>query len=423
MRILVLTQHFAPETAPTGRRAQDLAESLASRGHRVTVIAGRPNHPATLGRFFCRQAARVEDALEGYRVLRVPVFRSSDARAWKRLLTYTTFMLAGAWKGVAQSRPDAIVAISPLPTGLAALAVHLWHRAPLIFDLQDIWPDSARAVGVMEEGVSIRLMRLLERLLYRYCAHVVGISEGFRRYLLELGVPSDRISVIENGVDTGRFSGVRPESEIARSRWTEGRFVVGYVGNIGLAQGLDTVLDAAHRLGREPVSFLLIGEGVDKERLERRARAAGLTHVRFMRGVPRRRVPPLLAACDALLVVLRADPLFRITIPSKVYEYMAAGKPVLCSVGGECADLILEAGCGLAIPPSDGEALAAGIEELRRRPEPARAMGEAGAQWARSHFECSTLMDAYAELLEAVAERASRSAVETEQVSSEAALS
>ena len=427
MKVVVLTQHFLPETAPTGRRALDLAECLASRGHQVTVIAGRPNHPATVGRSFCRQAARVEDAPAGYRVLRVPVFRSGDARAWKRLLTYGTFMLSAAWKGVTQPRPDAILAISPLPTGLAALAVHLWHRAPLTFDLQDIWPDSARAVGVIEEGFGIRAMRRLERLLYRSCAHVVGISQGFRQYLLDLGVPPDRISVVANGAETARFVRACPESEIARKHRVKargrGRFRVGYVGNLGLAQGLDTLLDAAHRLRHARVSFLLIGEGVDKERLERRAREDGLAHVRFRRGVPRGRVPALLAACDALLVMLRADPLFRITIPSKVYEYMAAGKPVLCSVGGECADLVIEAGCGLALPPSDGAALAAGIENLRRRPEAARIMGEAGRQWVQSHCERSKLMAAYAERVEADAQRASRSAAETRGVRSEAALS
>jgi len=423
MRIVVLSQHFPPETAPTGRRALDLAESLASRGHRVTVIAGRPNHPATLSRSFCRQAAAMEDVPAGYRVLRVPVFRSRDARAWKRLLTYATFMLSAAWKGVAQPRSDAVLAISPLPTGLAALAVHLWHRAPLIFDLQDIWPDSARACGVMEEGLSIRALRRVERRLYRSCAHVVGISQGFRRYLREQGVPPDRISVIANGAEARRFSGAGPDRGARRERPAGSGFRVGYVGNLGLAQGLDTLLDAAQRLRQEAVSFLLIGEGVDKERLERRSREAGLVNVRFLRGVPRGCVPALLAACDALLVMLRADPLFQITIPSKVYEYMAAGKPVLCSVGGECTDLVREAGCGLAVPPSDGAALAAGIEKLRQNPLAGRAMGEAGAHWVRTHFERSQLMETYSELIEAVAERASRLAIGREQVGSEAALS
>jgi colanic acid biosynthesis glycosyl transferase WcaI len=195
------------------------------------------------------------------------------------------------------------------------------------------------------------------------------------------------------------FYGAPPERRIRRVRPLQDDFVVGYVGNHGLAQGLETALDAARCLEREPVRFLLIGEGVEKRRLEQRARAARLKNVRFLRGVPRTRVPGLLKACDALLVILRDDPLFRITIPSKVYEYMAAGKPVLCSVEGECADLVAEARCGLAIPPGDGQALAAAIRQLTSDAAAARAMGESGANWVRAHCDRSSVMEAYHRVL------------------------
>ena len=422
MKITVVTQYFPPEMAATGRRAQDLAASLAGAGHRVTVIAGRPNHPASLGRFFSRRAARRETTPEGYVVLRVPVFRSSDARPRKRLLNYLTFLLAAAWKGIVLPRPDVVVAISPLPAGLAALAIHGWHRAPLIYDLQDIWPDSARAVGVMAESPALRLLRRCERLLYRCCARVVAISCGFRRYLEGLGVPPGRIAVIENGVEFDRFAGARPEARLRRAGALRGRFVVGYIGNLGLAQGLDTLLESARHLRREPVSFLLIGEGVERQRLERRAREEGLGGVRFMRGVPRRRVPGMLAACDALVVMLREDPLFEITIPSKLYEYMAAGKPVLCAVGGEAAALVARAGCGLGVRPSDGAALATGVRDLMASPAASRDMGEAGARWVSQHASRAALMRAYAEVLCDAAEHRARPVIEPEPVSSEAAL-
>jgi colanic acid biosynthesis glycosyl transferase WcaI len=406
MRILILAQYFPPETTPTGRRAADLAEALAERGHQVTVITGRPNHPATVARPFCRNVPDFERTAEGYRVARVPVYRSGDATALKRLVNYATFMLAAAWAGVRRSRPDAIIAVSPLPTGLAALLVHWWHRCPLVFDLQDIWPDSARAVGVMNEGLAVRLLCRLERLLYRCSDRVVVISEGFRRYLIELGVPSERIVVIHNGVDTQRFSQARAEKRIRRAEPLRGRYIVGYIGNLGLAQGLDTLLEAARKLASELVAFLLIGEGVDKPRLQALVYAAGLTNVRFLRGVPRRRVPALLAACDALLVILREDPLFQITIPSKLYEYMAAGKPVVCSVAGETAALVAEAGCGVAVHPGDGSALAEGVLRLMADLPRSRAVGGAGARWVRARFDRSGLMETYAGLVETLHERA-----------------
>lgn len=417
-----MSQHFPPETPPTGRRAQELAESLANRGHEVTVISGRPNHPSSAGRFFCRRAPRCERAPEGYLVLRVPVFRSADARAWKRLLNYATFALAAIVRGVLLRTQDAVLAISPLPAGLAALVIHWRHRAPLVYDLQDIWPESARAVGVMRPGRALRLLGCAERLLYRCSAQVVVISEGFRDYLANLGVRPTRIRVIPNGVDAERFCGALPELRLRRVGPLRGRFVVGYVGNLGLAQGLDTLLEAAACLRREPVAFLLIGEGVEKSRLERNTREAGLDNVHFLAGVPRRRVPRLLAACDALLVILRDDPLFRITIPSKLYEYMAAGKPVLCSVGGEAAALVEAAKCGVAIPPSDGRALAEGVRELRQHQAASEAAGRAGAAWVRAHFSLSKLMGAYGELVEAAVLDAPRGETEHEPLGSEAPM-
>ncbi len=400
MRITIVAQCFPPETTATGRRAEDLAEALAERGHEVTVITGRPNHPSSVGRLFCQNVPDSESAPEAYQVIRVPVYRSADSTALKRLLNYATFMLSAAWAGIKRARPDAIVAVSPLPTGFAALLIHWRHCSPLVFDLQDIWPDSARAVGVMNEGLAIRLLRRLEKLLYRCSERVVVISEGFRRYLVELGVPAERVVVIHNGVDTRRFGPARAEERIRKAGPLRGRFVVGYVGNLGLAQGLDTVLEAARVLADEPVAFLLIGEGVEKPRLQAVVRAAGLTNVRFLHGVPRRRVPGLLAACDALLVILRDDPLFQITIPSKLYEYMAAGKPTLCSVGGEAAALVTEAGCGIAVRPADGSALAQGVRRLMADPLRSRALGEAGARWVCAHFDRSALMDTYAGLVE-----------------------
>jgi hypothetical protein len=400
MRVLIFTQHFPPETVATGRRASDLAESLTSRGHHVTVIAGRPNHPSSLGLPFCQQVAREEYTAEGYRIRRVPVFRSADSGNLKRFLTYATFMLAAAWRGIWQPRPDVILAISPLPTGLAGLPAHWRHRAPLVFDLQDIWPDSALAVGVMERGWVFPMLRRLELFFYRRCAKVVGITDGFKRYLLDLGLEPERVAVIPNGVDWEKFAGAPPNQELRRVEQLAGKFVVGYIGNLGLAQRLDTVLEAAERLQNESVVFVLLGEGVDKQRLMALARARSLENVRFLGGIPRGQVSSVMATCDALLVILRDDLLFEITIPSKVYEYMAAGKPILCSVGGEAAALVVESRCGLPVRASDGGALAESIRLLMADARWRGALGQAGAACARKRFARSQLMEAYANLVE-----------------------
>jgi putative colanic acid biosynthesis glycosyltransferase WcaI len=406
MRILIFTQHFPPETAATGRRAFDLAESLARRGHQVAVLTGVPNHPSSLGRPFCQPAPRREVASAGYSVLRVPVFCSEDTRTINRVLTYSTFALSAAWAGLRQPAPDVILAVSPLPAGLAALPAHWIRGAPLVFDLQDIWPDSALAVGVMRPHLAFRLLRLLERFFYRRCALIVGITEGFRHYLIRLGMDPARVAVVPNGVGREMFGAATSGRKFSKSHDLDGKFVVGYAGNIGLAQGLATLLDAADALRARAVKFLLVGEGTDKARLRKLARIRGLGNVEFLEGVPRERVAPILASCDALLLILRRDPLFEITIPSKLYEYMAAGKPILCSVGGEAAGLVASARCGLSVMPSDGAALARAVEKLDQAP-PAlrRKMGRRGERCARERFSRDRLMAGYAEFVEGLALR------------------
>ena len=405
MRILIYTQHFPPETTATGRRAFDLAESLAGRGHQVAVLTGVPNHPSSLGRPFCQPAPRREVAAAGYSVVRVPVFRSEDTRTINRVLTYATFALSAAWAGVRQQPPDVIVAVSPLPAGLAALPAHWMRGAPLVFDLQDIWPDSALAVGVMRPRLAFRLLRLLERFFYRRCALIVGITEGFRRYLIRLGMDLARVAVVHNGVDWQMFDAGTADREFRKRHDLDGKFVVGYAGNIGLAQGLTALLDAADTLRASAVKFLLVGEGTDKARLRKLARIRGLGNVEFLEGVPRERVAPILASCDALLLILRRDPLFEITIPSKLYEYMAAGKPILCSVGGEAARLVASARCGLSVEPSNGAALARAVEKLGRAPALRRNMGRRGERCARERFSRERLMADYAEFVEELVSR------------------
>jgi hypothetical protein len=252
----------------------------------------------------------------------------------------------------------------------------------------------------MRQGWVLRLLRGVERFLYSRCDAVVAITEGFRHYLLQLGLEPGRVAVIPNGVDWKKFAGVSPSDELRRREQLDGKFVVGYIGNIGLAQGLETLLEAAERLGDEPVAFLLLGEGIDKTRLAALAQARALKSVRFLEGVPRNDVPSVLATCDALVAMLRDDPLFEITIPSKIYEYMAAGKPILCSIAGETAALVAESSCGVPVRPSDGAALAESVRLLVANARWRRALGQAGAACARTRFARSELMEAYVTLVE-----------------------
>ncbi|HET7212242.1 MAG TPA: glycosyltransferase family 4 protein, partial [Terriglobia bacterium] len=218
-----------------------------------------------------------------------------------------------------------------------------------------------------------------------------------------MGMEPERVAVIHNGVDGEAFGVAKSGRKPTKRPDAEKTFVVGYTGNIGLAQELATLLDAADALQASAVKFLLVGEGTDKARLRKLARIRGLGNVEFLEGVPRERVAPIMASCDALLLMLRRDPLFEITIPSKLYEYMAAGKPILCSVGGEAAGLVARARCGIAVAPSDGEALAQAVERLREAPALCRDMGRRGKRCARQRFSRDSLMADYAESIERLA--------------------
>jgi colanic acid biosynthesis glycosyl transferase WcaI len=402
MRVLIFTQHFPPEIMATGRRAASLAEGLSIAGHDVVVITGLPNHPASLGRSdFCTNA-KDERKIGRYRVLRVPVYRSPDSRPLKRVLTYATFMISAAWRGLCARRPDVILAISPLPTGLAAVPARLWYGVPLVYDLQDIWPASAQSVEVLRQGLVLAALDLVERLFYTCCTVVVGITQGFKIYLASRGLPLRRLAFIPNGTDGRMFA--QPPASVHLPESLAGKFVVGYIGNLGLAQGLEAALEAAFLLRNEAVSFLFVGDGVDKQRLLALARERQLDNIEFLEAVPHSAVHSILTACDALLVMLRKTPLFEITIPSKVYEYMGAGKPIVCSVAGETAALILETGCGLTAAPSDPEALAQAIRVLCHDPQLRCALGENGRRAALEKYSSRREASEYTRLLEKVVE-------------------
>jgi glycosyltransferase involved in cell wall biosynthesis len=287
--------------------------------------------------------------------------------------------------GLFGPRPDVIYAYHPpLTVGLAAGAVGLIRRVPVVLDVQDLWPDTLRATGMVGNARVLLLVGAVARFVYRLSTYIVVLSPGFRRLLIERGVPASKVEVIPNWCDeaallqpTGRLPAGFPGPEYFR---------VVFAGNMGRAQGLDAVLEAAALLQtRAPqVRVVLIGGGLDATRLRDESVRKGLANVVFLAPVPMGEVGHVLAAADALLVHLRSDPLFEITIPSKTQAYMAAGRPVLMAVPGDAADLVAEAGCGLTVPSEDPQELVSAVCKLVDLPPRERsAMGRQG----RQHYE------------------------------------
>jgi colanic acid biosynthesis glycosyl transferase WcaI len=364
VRILMLTQWFEPEPCSKGLL---FARALQDAGHEVEVITGFPNYPG--GKLYpgYRLSLLRRQVMDDVRIARVPLFPSHDRSPMKRVLNYASFALAASTIGVfATPRPDVIyVYHPPLTTGLAAVALSLIKRAPFIYDIQDLWPDTLRATGMMQGRFALGIVGRLATFVYKRAAHIVVQSPGFERVLRTRGVPRSKIDVIYNWCDEGQLQLERTEDFHADLRKGEA-FNVVFAGTMGKAQGLDTVLEAAALLQSrdQQIRIVLVGGGVEVDRLQALARSKGLANVLFLPRMPMSRVGRVLEAADVLLVHLKDDPLFAVTIPEKTQAYLSVGKPILMAVRGDASDLVTRSGGGVTCEPEDPRALADAISLL-----------------------------------------------------------
>ena len=387
MRILLLSQWFDPE--PAVFKGLTFARALLARGHEVRVVTGFPNFPE--GRLYPGYRVRPFqcEIMDDVTVLRVPLFPSHSRSRIGRSANYLSFCASAGTIGAAfGGAADVIYAYHPPATiGVAAAAIGIVRRAPIVLDVQDLWPDSLAATGMVQ---SPRVLHLLGRLCawnYRRAARVVVLSEGFRTALEERGVPAEKLRVIYNWSEEVPA----PERDPAwgRELGLDGRFNVVFAGTMGLAQRLDAVLAAAARCSalRPDIQFVFVGGGVDKERLERVAAEKRLPNVRFLPRQSAAQIRRTMALADALLVHLRDDPLFRITIPSKTQSYLHAGRPVIMAVRGDAAEMVTRARAGLVANPDDPVSIADAVLTLERMPlEERRMLGKNGAEFYDQHL-------------------------------------
>lgn len=361
-RIVHLSQLFDPEPTFKGH---DFVKGLESRGFEVEVVTGFPNYPG--GKIYEGYNIRpiVREKMGETEITRLAVFPSHDKSALKRIVTYISFMIASFFYLTFRARrSDLIYVYYPaLTAGLAAIAAKFFRRTPVLLDVQDMWPDSLGSSGMMRNRLLLSIAHAACNLLYRYCDHILVLSPGFKTLLVERGVPADKITIVYNWADE---SPAIAESNLPAGFDLDDGFRVLFAGNMGAAQQLDAVIDAAERLRREHPNcvFYLMGGGIDKDRLANRARGLGLTNVRFLPRVPLQEVQRFLAAADALLVHLTDEPLYRITIPSKTQAYLYAGRPILMGVAGDAANLVRKADAGYVFAPGDSEALAESVRQL-----------------------------------------------------------
>jgi glycosyltransferase involved in cell wall biosynthesis len=402
MRTLIVTHYFPPETGAPQARLSALAETWAADGDSVTVLTGMPNHPTGMVPPAYRGAVRRHEHQDGYRVIRTWLYATPNEGVARKTAGHLSFMISSVLLGGRRCGPaDTVVVSSPtfFSIGAAWLLARM-KRARLVVEVRDLWPAIFVELGVLTNRRLIRLLERLELAAYAAADRVVVVSDGFRANLIDRGVPDDKVHTIRNGVTLDRFDPGAVADPRVRDRLgaRAGDCLVLYLGTHGISHGLPGVAAAAARLAGEPVHFTFVGEGADKSRLRRRVAELALDNVTLLPGVPHEEVPGLLAAADICLVPLRDVPLFSTFIPSKMFEYLAAGKAVVGAVTGEAAQILREAGA-VVVPPEDSAALADAIRALAGDPQRRQAMGRRGRSHVERSFDRVALAREYRQIL------------------------
>ena len=407
MRILFLTHYFPPEVnAPASRTYEHCREWVAA-GHEVHVVTCVPSHPVGQPFSGYRRCWYQHESIDGIHVHRVWTYLASNRDVVKRTLNFVSFACSGAWRAWRLGPFD--VAIGTSPQFFCAVATWLVARLrgmPWVFELRDLWPESIAALGVMDRrSAPMRWLERLELKLYRDAAVVACLTRSFIKNLESRGIDGARLHYLPNGIipefwASGDRERTRHELNVSRDD-----VLVSYVGTTGMAHDLRTVLDAAADLhSRAPqVRLLIVGDGAELEALRAAAASRHLSNVMFMGLIPRTRVPSLLAASDVMLVTLRPSEVFKTVLPSKMFEAMAASRPIVLSVEGEARETLLQANGGIAVPPGDHGALAGAVQTLAEDAAMRAAMGAAGAKFVAREFSRRTWAARYLRTLETVA--------------------
>jgi len=405
LKILFLTDNFSPETNAPATRTYEHARAWVAAGHEVTVITNAPNFPT--GKVFPGYKNKLwqRETMDGIAVVRVWTYVTANEGFFRRSLDYFSFAVSGVLGALFLPRPDVIVATSPqIFTALAGCILAWVKRRPFVFELRDLWPDSIAAVGAMRDGPPLRLLRRLEYFLYHRSAKIVSVTNAFKRILVGNGVSSEKIVVVRNGVDLKAFTPGPKPLELARKIHVEGKFVAAYVGTICMAHGLEILLSAAEQLrNRMNLVFVLVGTGAEHAKLEADAKRRGLDNVVFVGSVDKEEVKRYWRLCDVALVLLKDVPLFLHVIPSKMFEAMGTGRPIVLGVQGESHELLKEAGAGIFIPPENSQKLAEAVARMMDDPHLLREMGDAGRKYVEAAFDRERLAREMLNVLEEAA--------------------
>lgn len=398
MHILLIHQAFVAMDEAGGTRHYELALRLAERGHYVTVIASQVSY--LTGKAEPAPAEEHAGPANRVTILRAYTYKALHRSFVHRVLSFFSFMLSSFWLGLKVKQVDLVWGTSPpIFQGVTAWALARLKRVPFLFEVRDLWPAFAIDVGVLRNPILIRASLWLERFLYRRADRLMVNSPGFIEHVTQRGARN--VELVPNGADAAMFDPYATGAAFREDFDLQGRYVLLYAGAHGLSNDLGVLLEAASELSDHPqVMIVLLGDGKEKSALMAKAAEMKLENVRFVPPLPKARMAQALAAADACIAILKPIPMYATVYPNKVFDYMAAGRPVVLAIDGVIRQVVEAADAGVFVPPGDAHALALVIRQFADQPEQGRAMGLRGRQYVEAHFNRSDLAEKLARLIE-----------------------
>ncbi len=370
MHILFISDNFYPEVNALASRTFDHCKEWVKQGHQVTVVTCVPNFPK--GKIYpgYRNKLWQEEVMDGIRVVRVWSYITANEGIFRRILDYISYMFSAIIASIFIRKVDIVIGSSPqFFNACGAYIIHLLKRIPWVFEVRDLWPESIKAVGAMKDGWVISLLEKIESYLYQNASLIVCVTNSFEKYILERGGKRSKIKIVTNGINKLLFYPRKKKVSLVKSLNLEGKFIVGYIGTHGMAHALETLLrsaDILHKEGCKDIHFLFIGDGAEKEKLKEYAQKKALSNVTFLDSVSKEDIPSYWSTLDASVTHLRNESLFRTVIPSKLFESIGMGIPVLHGVHGESSDIVKKHQIGVTFDSENPESLVQEIKTLKR---------------------------------------------------------
>lgn len=403
MRILYISQYFPPEMGAPSARVYELSKRWVQRGQQVTVLTGFPHHPTGNIPSHYKQHIFKRETTDGIKVVRTYVFPAANKGFLKRIASYLSFMFSSIFLGTWNvGKPDLIIATSPqFFVAIAGYIISKIKHRPFVLEIRDFWPESIIQLGQLKNKIILNILKMIELFLYQHAKLIVVVADSSVSILNNKGIPSSKIIVIKNGVDLELFDARKRNTDLKNKLKLDNKFIVSYIGTLGLSHALDQVIHSASILrNQSDIHFLFIGEGAEKNNLLTLAKENGLSNITFLDQIDKQNLPYYYSLSDVVLVTLRKLELFSCVIPSKIFEIMAMAKPILLSVDGEARKLVIdEANAGIFVEPENSREMAQKILELYSNQKWRQKLGENGLNFVQLNYNRIHLADKYLDYL------------------------